>query len=917
MVLFKSAAAQRKAASSPPFLKNLGKHIAWLSISQLQDHQRQRDGKSLLPLKTPTQVLNEMSSAYAYKHQGKGPVRKNPSKLHCKPPRAKPKTTTTTTITAVATNKPRTPTPAPTSKWRSENGVLIIPPNDVAANSHNYNNKGGFHYACSSSSSSSSATTATTKGYGGGTIIHHQGSASSTKTYDNSDERRSTERTLGAAANVEPYFEQQLLAKPPRHHSAAKTASEASSTAHLPVTLQTRGRNSRSRSRSRSKTRSSSCADSMNRRSTTGGRTSESRGSSPHSRSRSPSTSSGFHGRGRTRRRVRTGRDVSYYYHGGGGAGAGRSSQVKRPRVTTCAERDIYRGFPDTHDGFESQEDIGSSRIHSESESSESESRESESDQNRKEKETWLEKQHKMKQLMTLQEIKPSELELQEKPFGKGYFGKVFAGIHLGGAGHVAVKQIEKVADPTKLLERDALILQSCGHENIVRLMGAHVFPEEGSNSTYTVQLVMPKSCTDLGKVIQDPRHVPSCLRKFIGDGLHMKINLQLATQMARPIALLHGTLGVIHRDIKPQNFLLEEGFKIKMCDFGCCCKLPPGKTSLENEDVMGDVRYFAPELLEQVAIAEHFVDESGQFFYAEHTASTAADVYSLGLTFGELFTGQEQFHKDRGWDDRIELYQSVCVNGDRPGLPPTMHPGLRDLITRMWDSNPTSRPSIKEVIETLTRIRIGLQLKDTEVTQWWFSNFGAKETVQWDEFVAAVAEDSREYLPGIKKLACDDTTDTVTTTRCRRLLRYLGFGFMSQKSLLTDMNNWTREHWFLPFATDQDCEDILREEKEFIVRIKQTKDESGLGRNKKRGLQFCVRQKGRVSYKRIRTRDNGREQKEYVYKHKGFSYQGVSPIELMRKLMGEQILGSPCTRITYNNPMQLTRIVVPKVEQP
>ncbi|KAH3767514.1 dual specificity protein kinase [Pelomyxa schiedti] len=520
------------------------------------------------------------------------------------------------------------------------------------------------------------------------------------------------------------------------------------------------------------------------------------------------------------------------------------------------------------------------------------------------EQETWIESQKRAGWTSAPHEIKPSELELQKNPFGRGYFGKVFAGILVSAATPVAVKQIENVADPRQFLEREALPLRdSSGHENIVRLMGAHVFLPEGSQF-YTVQLVMPKACTDLGKLIHDPRHVPSCLKEFIGHhngSEQLRTNVQLARQMARPVAFLHGILGVIHRDIKPQNFLVDEGlFRIQMCDFGCCSKLPQGRNSLDVKDILGDVRYFAPELLEQVAIAENFVGKyvaNGKPLYAEHTASTATDVYSLGLTFCELFTGRDQFQEDKGWRDREELYRSICVNGERPDLPRTMHPLLRDLIARMWDPDPAVRPSIKEVTETLTAMNIGLEIQNSEATQWWINNFGVRETVEWQNFVTAIAGDTNEYLPGIKKLACDDKTETLTTKRFSELVKCLGLGFMAQKSLLTEMNKWTREHWFLPFATDQDCTHLLTQEGEFLVRIQKT------------GLEFCIRRGETVEYEGFHYyAENG--QPHYVYDKDYRCIRGNSPIDLIDEMMQQELLEVAYTEVTYDDPMQLTRIV-------
>src|SRR5690606_12181824 len=84
---------------------------------------------------------------------------------------------------------------------------------------------------------------------------------------------------------------------------------------------------------------------------------------------------------------------------------------------------------------------------------------------------------------------------------------------------------------------------------------------------------------------------------------------------------------GVVHRDIKPENILLDSRGRMKIADFGLA-KLAMGPdqefTLTATHQVMGTLRYMAPEQMER-----------------SHTVDHRADIYSLGVVFYEMLTGQ------------------------------------------------------------------------------------------------------------------------------------------------------------------------------------------------------------------------------------------------------------------------------------
>src|SRR5208337_1822315 len=84
---------------------------------------------------------------------------------------------------------------------------------------------------------------------------------------------------------------------------------------------------------------------------------------------------------------------------------------------------------------------------------------------------------------------------------------------------------------------------------------------------------------------------------------------------------------GIVHRDIKPENILLDKQGRVKIADFGIAKLLDTGGrvASLTGEQqVVGTPHYMAPEQIEKPATVDH-----------------RADIYSLGVVFYEMLTGE------------------------------------------------------------------------------------------------------------------------------------------------------------------------------------------------------------------------------------------------------------------------------------
>jgi len=150
--------------------------------------------------------------------------------------------------------------------------------------------------------------------------------------------------------------------------------------------------------------------------------------------------------------------------------------------------------------------------------------------------------------------------------------------------------------------------------------------------------------------------------------------------ELAEALAYAHSQ-GVIHRDIKPQNVMIDDEGRAKLMDFGIA-RLMDAQTLTSEGDVLGTVAYMSPEQASSRRIGP------------------ASDVYSLGIVLYELLAG---FNPVRGHTPaetmanvvagRIEPLEEV-----RPDLPR----GLTDAVAAAIETEAAERPSAAAVAAEL-----------------------------------------------------------------------------------------------------------------------------------------------------------------------------------------------------------------------
>src|SRR3954452_13963826 len=174
---------------------------------------------------------------------------------------------------------------------------------------------------------------------------------------------------------------------------------------------------------------------------------------------------------------------------------------------------------------------------------------------------------------------------------------------------------------------------------------------------------------------------------------------LDVLRQTASALAEAHEA-GVVHRDVKPGNVLVRSDGMVKITDFGIAWSA--GSVPLtQTGQVIGTASYLSPE---QAAGAH---------------ATSASDVYALGMVGYELITGHRAFDGDNSVAIALDHLR------DQPEpLPETLPVGVRTLIERALVKDPAQRyPDGNAVVAAIDQLRAGHPLppvQRTDTQSFW-----------------------------------------------------------------------------------------------------------------------------------------------------------------------------------------------------
>ncbi|XP_076331710.1 dual serine/threonine and tyrosine protein kinase-like isoform X2 [Tachypleus tridentatus] len=247
------------------------------------------------------------------------------------------------------------------------------------------------------------------------------------------------------------------------------------------------------------------------------------------------------------------------------------------------------------------------------------------------------------------------------REIGRGQFGVVYSCEGWGGLTSCAVKSVVPPDDKQwNDLAMEFFYTRSIpDHERVVQIKGSVIDHFYGDGSSPAVLLIMKRLQLDLYSALKS--------------GLDIVTRLQIAVDAVEGIRFLHSQ-GLIHRDIKLKNVLLDAANRAKLTDLGFC-----KPKAMMSGSIVGTPIHMAPELF------------TGHY-------DSSVDVYAFGILFWYLCAGDIKMpHIFEQCQTKDRLFHCV-MRGGRPEKLPHFSEDCWRLMSECWATEPKNRPLLGEV---------------------------------------------------------------------------------------------------------------------------------------------------------------------------------------------------------------------------
>ncbi|MDO3384726.1 serine/threonine-protein kinase [Gilvimarinus sp. SDUM040013] len=252
---------------------------------------------------------------------------------------------------------------------------------------------------------------------------------------------------------------------------------------------------------------------------------------------------------------------------------------------------------------------------------------------------------------------------------GRGGMGTVYRGYESSLNRYVAIKVLAPhLADDESLVgrfSREAKSVAALNHPNVVHIY----FTGEQDNLPYFVM-----ECIE-GETLADRVREKGTLGSKEAAGILM--------QAAKGLACAHDR-GIIHRDVKPSNLMIEPSGTVKITDFGIALARDIGDKLTTTGQFVGTTGYVSPEVFQGRAV------------------DSRSDIFSLGVVLFEMLAGVKPFDDESPMGLMLQVVEKPAP--DIQTLNPDVDARLQSILKRMIEKDPDNRyQTCQDLVEDLS----------------------------------------------------------------------------------------------------------------------------------------------------------------------------------------------------------------------
>lgn len=244
------------------------------------------------------------------------------------------------------------------------------------------------------------------------------------------------------------------------------------------------------------------------------------------------------------------------------------------------------------------------------------------------------------------------------RKIGSGGMSEVFLAVRESDQREVALKVLDTaINDDVALLHRfiqEYALLAQIDHPNVAR--------------------IYDQGITDAHAFLSMEYFAGGDIKRRIAAGLTQHEALGVTLQVALALVQIHA-LGIVHRDVKPDNLMLRKDGSVALIDFGIAKHADHGLGHTLHGEIVGSPYYLSPEQA------------------AGRAVSAASDIYCLGVIFHEMLTGTRPYAADR-----VEVLLAQHLFSPPPRLA-AQHSAMQDLLDRMMHKDPALRMNSAQAV--------------------------------------------------------------------------------------------------------------------------------------------------------------------------------------------------------------------------